>query len=35
MTDLGIINNILRIKVQREGEIGKICLLQRKYVNEL
>jgi len=35
MTDLGTINNILGIKVQCEDEIGKICLSQRKYVNEL
>jgi len=35
MTDLGTISNILRFKVQREDETGKICLSQRKYVNEL
>jgi len=30
----GTISNILEIKIQREGETGKICLSQRKYVNE-
>jgi len=35
MTDLETISNILGIKVQREGETGKICLSQRKYINEL
>jgi len=35
MTDLETISNILRIKVQHESETGKICLSQRKYVNEL
>jgi len=35
MIDLGTISNILGIKVQREGETGKICLSQQKYVNEL
>jgi len=35
MTDLGIISNILGIKVQREGETGKIRLSQQKYVDEL
>jgi len=34
MTDLGI-SNILGIKVQCENETRKICLSQRKYVNEL
>jgi len=35
MTDLRTISNILGIKVQCEGETVKICLSQRKYVNEL
>jgi len=35
MTNLGTGSNILEIKVQREDETGKICLSQRKYVNEL
>jgi len=35
MTNLGIISNILGIKIQREGETGKIRLSQQKYVNEL
>jgi len=36
MADLGTITNILGIKEikQREDESGKICLSQRKYVNE-
>jgi len=35
ITDLGIISNILGIKVQRESETGKIRLSQQKYVDEL
>jgi len=32
--DLGIISNILGIKIQSEGETGKIRLSQQKYIDE-
>jgi len=35
VTDLGIISNILGIKIQRESETGKIRLSQQKYVEGL